>query len=84
MNDEDTNACLKNIAKAQAEIDRFESEAQPTGDQGTHDSAKKPSLANSGVNGEISADAELAQEQDAAEDVAKELEQAKIEDAQEA
>ena len=73
----------QNIAKAQAEIDRLETEAQPTSDKGTHDSAKKPSLANSGVNGEASADAELAQEEDAAKDVAVEMEKAKIEDAQE-
>ena len=78
------NMLEQNVAKAQAEIDRLEADAQSTGDRGTHDTAKKPAIANAGVNGEASASAELAQEEDAAKDVAAELEKAKIEDAQEA
>ena len=62
----------------------METEAQAPGEKGTHDSAKKPAIANAGVNGDASASAELAQEDDAAKDVAEELEKAKIEDAQEA
>lgn len=74
----------QNVAKAQAEIDRLESDASNATTNGTHDTAKKPALANSGVTGESSASAELAQEEDAVKDAAEEMEKAKIEDAQEA
>lgn len=73
----------KNIAKAQAEIDKLESEAAAAADKpvnGTTDSARKPAIKNQGVNGQASAGAEADQEKDAAADVAKELEEAKIED----
>ena len=79
-----SNLGEQNISKAQADIDRMEAEAESTGEKRVHDSAKKPAIANAGVNGEVSASAELAQEEDAAKDVAEELEKAKIEDSQEA
>lgn len=75
------------MQKVQREIDRLEAEAKdiqssspPSGSRRTHDSAKKPTMANQSVNGTTSAEAELAQENDAASDVAKDVEQVRIED----
>lgn len=85
-----------NVEKAQREIDRLEKEAleAPKSDDKTNpprrrDGAKKVAADNQGVNGVTSApsasgpsaEAELAQENDAAADVAEELKAAKIEDA---
>ena len=69
---------VQNIKKAQEEIDRLE--AEETAVNGATDSAKKPALKNSGVNGEVSADAELKQEKDAAADVSEELQKASFEE----
>lgn len=83
---------VQNIQKAQKEIDRLEAEAEgkdvessspPSGSRRAHDSAKKPARANQSVNGTASAEAELAQENDAASDVAKDVEQVRIEDSAE-
>ncbi|GLA89983.1 hypothetical protein AtubIFM56815_005529 [Aspergillus tubingensis] len=68
----------ENIKKAQEEIDRLEAEEIAV--NGATDSAKKPALKNSGVNGEVSADAELKQEKDAAADVSEELQKASLEE----
>ncbi|MCJ1310632.1 hypothetical protein MMC25_004297 [Agyrium rufum] len=79
----------ENVAKAQAEIDRLEAEASSAPPQATssssntrrtHDTTKKVGIANQGMNGDVSAGAELAQEKDAADDVAKDLKDASIED----
>ena len=79
----------KNIAKAQAEIDRLEAEAieqsnstpaPSSNTRRTHDSAKKPASANQSTDGNVSALAELSQEKDAEADVAQDLEKASIED----
>jgi hypothetical protein len=50
-------------------------------DVGAKDDHSKPAAANLGVNGKVSAAAELRQEQDAVADAVAELEKAKIEDA---
>ena len=79
---------MQNVAKAQAEIDRLEAEADETSvpsssktnNRRTHDHAKKPAIANQSVNGEANAQAELAQEKDAEADVAEDLKKATIED----
>ena len=80
---------IQNMQKVQKEIDRLEAEAEakdiqssspPSSIRRTHDSAKKPAIANQAVNGTTSAEAELAQENDAASDVAKDVEQVRIED----
>jgi uncharacterized coiled-coil DUF342 family protein len=80
---------VQNIDKAQKEIDRLEKEADeaaastspaPKGASRRRDVAKKPTIANQGVDGEISAEAELDQENDAVADVAAEMEKAHIED----
>ena len=77
---------LQNVEKAQKEIDQLETEAKesptPTSGSGrrTQDAARKPATANQAVNGTASAEAELAQEQDAAADVAKDLKSASVED----
>ncbi|KAK5124468.1 hypothetical protein LTR85_001685 [Meristemomyces frigidus] len=68
-----------NVAKAQAEIDRLEAEAnaaEPKDGSRSTDTARKPAA----VNGSASAGAEQEQEKDAAADVTKDLEKAKIED----
>ena len=44
------------------------------------DTAKKPAMHNQGVNGDATAEAELAQEKDAVADAAEDLKAAKIED----
>jgi uncharacterized small protein (DUF1192 family) len=81
---------IQNIAKAKKEIDRLEAEAAksnidaaPTTTSSTRsrDDAKKSAQANAGVNGKVSADAELKQEKDAVADVSEELKATKIEDA---
>ncbi|MCJ1356199.1 MAG: hypothetical protein MMC33_006193 [Icmadophila ericetorum] len=79
----------ENITKAQAEIDRLEAEAASTPAPSsssrpsrTHDSAKKPAQKHAGVNGDADADAQLTQEKDANADVVKDMEAAKIEDAE--
>ncbi|KAF2233782.1 hypothetical protein EV356DRAFT_559825 [Viridothelium virens] len=73
----------ENIGKAQKEIEKLEAEANgsagPSND-GTKDEAKKPAQKQQGVNGNASADAELAQEKDAAKDVAEEMQQASLEE----
>lgn len=78
---------LQNIQKAQKEIDRLEADTKDTqsssprsSSRRSHDSAKKPALANQSVNGTASAEAELAQENDAVSDVVKDVEQARIDD----
>ena len=79
---------IQNIEKAQKEIERLEAEArepQPstshsTSHRRTHDNSKKPAIANQSVNGIASAEAELAQEKDAAADVAEDMKNASIED----
>lgn len=80
---------IQNIQKAQKEIDRLEADAEvhssspPSSNRRTHDSAKKPAMANQSVNGSASAEAELAQEHDAASDVVKDIEQVHTEDSAE-
>ncbi|QIW95926.1 hypothetical protein AMS68_001444 [Peltaster fructicola] len=73
----------ENIAKAQAEIDKLEAEAVAAADKpsGSTDSARKPAQKNQGVNGQASAGAETAQEQDAVADATQDLKNAKLEDA---
>ncbi len=51
-------------------------------DKGAKDTHSKPAAANQGLNGKVSAEAELQQEKDAVADAAAELEKAKIEDAE--
>lgn len=71
----------ENIAKAQKEIDRLDAETDADDDNGTKDTARKPSQKNQAVNGNaVSAAAELAQEKDAEADVAEDLKKASIED----
>ena len=75
--------CLQNIEKAKKEIERLEAEAKEpsaSSNRRTHDAAKKPSTKNQAVNGTANAEAEQAQEKDAADDVAKEMKEATIED----
>ncbi|KAF2839486.1 hypothetical protein M501DRAFT_1056850 [Patellaria atrata CBS 101060] len=79
----------ENIAKAQKEIDRLETEASSSSPIGTTDDrskdlGNKPAAANLGINGKVDSEAELRQEKDAEIDVAEELEKAKIEDAEDA
>lgn len=79
----------QNVEKAQKEITRLEREADeaaaPTssvpkvGDR-RRDAGNKTSAANQGMDGKISAEAELDQEQDAEADVTAEMEKAQIED----
>lgn len=73
----------QNIAKAQAEIDRLEA-ADPATEHAekSHDSAKKPSLANSSAvtNGKPSAEATLKQEENGVDDASQDLEAVKLED----
>lgn len=72
--------CAQNIKKAKEEIARLEEEeekataAQANG--GSTDAAKKPAQANDAPTAET----ELAQEKDAAADVAEELKEASLED----
>ncbi|KAF2196919.1 hypothetical protein GQ43DRAFT_404122 [Delitschia confertaspora ATCC 74209] len=70
----------ENIAKAKKEIERLEAE-EAEAERGSKDTARKPAQKNQAVNGNaVSADAELAQEKDAAEDVAEELKETTLED----
>lgn len=70
---------LQNIEKAQKEIERLEAE-ETEGANGSTDAASKPAQKNQAVNGSASPSAELAQEKDAAADVAEDLKKASIED----
>ncbi|KAI4606458.1 hypothetical protein J4E83_010049 [Alternaria metachromatica] len=71
----------ENIAKAQKEIDKLEAEeAAEDAANGSTDAARKPAQKNQAVNGDASAEAELAQEKDAAADAADDLKKATIED----
>jgi hypothetical protein len=69
---------MQNIDKAKKEIARLEAEEDAA--NGTTDSARKPAQKNQAVNGSASPSAELAQENDAAADVAEDLKKASIED----
>ena len=79
---------MQNIEKAQKEIDRLDAEAETQNSQPspsasnrrTHEIAKKPAKANQSVNGDVSAEAEHAQEKDAEADATEDLEKASIED----
>jgi len=75
----------ENVAKAQAEIDRLEAEANeaPSPTKRSHDTAKKPAIANQGVNGGISVESQHEQEKDGAADAAEELKKASLEDKEE-
>ncbi|GIK04687.1 hypothetical protein Aspvir_008780 [Aspergillus viridinutans] len=70
----------ENIKKAQEEIKRLEEEEANSDSQRATDHAKKVAIENSGVNGKVSAEAELNQENDATADVSEELQKASIED----
>jgi hypothetical protein len=82
--------CLcQNIAAAQKEVDRLEKEAleastssaSPRGDSRRRDGrGKKAASKDTGANGDLSAEAELAQEKDAAADVADDMTKASIQD----
>jgi hypothetical protein len=84
------NVALQNIAKAQKEIDKLEVEVVATTaantNTGTKDNTRKPTQKNEGVNGsnkhdaEVDTGTELAQEKDAVNDVAVELEKTKVDD----
>ncbi|EAU39260.1 conserved hypothetical protein [Aspergillus terreus NIH2624] len=69
----------ENIKKAKEEIARLEEEAAEAESRST-DHAKKPAIENNGVNGKVSAAAELKQEKDAAADVSEELQKASLEE----
>lgn len=69
---------MQNVEKAKKEIARLEAEEDAT--NGTTDAARKPAQKNQAVNGSASPSAELAQENDAAADVAEDLKKASIED----
>ncbi|KAF2772668.1 hypothetical protein EJ03DRAFT_387690 [Teratosphaeria nubilosa] len=74
----------ENIAKAQAEIEKLETEAQEAdskqGERST-ETGRKPAAEKQQVNGSASASAQQQQEKDAVADAAEDLEKAKIEDA---
>ncbi|KAI1915464.1 multicopy suppressor of BFA (Brefeldin A) [Ophidiomyces ophidiicola] len=67
----------ENIKKAKEELAKLE---QDDVTNGSTDHAKKPALQNAGVNGHVSAEAELRQENDAVADAAQELQEAKLEE----
>ncbi|EEP82309.1 conserved hypothetical protein [Uncinocarpus reesii 1704] len=67
----------ENIKKAKEELAKLEDD---TPVNGSTDHAKKAAIQNAGVNGHVSAEAELRQETDAIADVAEELKDAKLED----
>ncbi|KAF2477843.1 uncharacterized protein BDR25DRAFT_275312 [Lindgomyces ingoldianus] len=70
----------ENIAKAQKEIDRLETEGSEA-DHGSKDTHRKPAEKNQGINGDsVSAAAELQQEKDAEADAAEEMKKASLED----
>lgn len=70
---------MQNVSKAQAEIDKLEADAAAA-NEGATDKARKPAMANQGVNGNADAGAQEEQEKEADADVAKEMQKAKIED----
>ena len=79
----------QNISKAQAEIDRLETEAAnapadaPPANRSRgprQDRSKKVAQKDAGVNVDTTAEAEREQEQDAVKDVEKEMKATKIED----
>ncbi|KAL9123857.1 MAG: hypothetical protein Q9217_006754 [Psora testacea] len=75
----------ENIAKAQKEIEQLEAEAKeshPTssGNRRTHEIAKKPATANQSVNGTPNADIELAQENDAVDDIEQVMKEVSMDD----
>ena len=73
---------LQNVAKAQKEIERLEAEAKAV-EEGSKDTSSKPAAKNQAVNGKpVDAEAELAQERDGIADAAKDLANAKLEDAE--
>ncbi|KAI9761867.1 MAG: DNA-directed RNA polymerases II 24 kDa polypeptide (RNA polymerase II subunit 5) [Chaenotheca gracillima] len=79
----------ENTAKAQKEVERLEaaaaSENAPSSTAGrSKDGARKPTTANNMTNGNASAASEVAQEKDAAADVAADLKKANLEDAKDA
>jgi len=69
----------ENIEKAKKEIERLEAEEDEAA-EGATDVARKPAQKNQGVNGTVSAEAELEQEKDAVADAAEDLKKAAIED----
>ena len=73
---------LQNIAQAQAEIDRLETEATTAEAKAgsSTETARKPAANKQQVNGSASAGAEHKQEDDAVNDVADDLQKTKIED----
>ncbi|KAF2083748.1 hypothetical protein K490DRAFT_76324 [Saccharata proteae CBS 121410] len=74
----------ENIAKAQKEIERLESESSANVNGTSEDKATKPSAKNQQVNGSADASAELAQEKDAAADVTEDMKKASVEDKEDA
>ncbi|MCJ1477484.1 hypothetical protein MMC13_006156 [Lambiella insularis] len=76
-----------NIAKAQAEIDRLEAEAEEpitssspkSNNRRTHETAKKPSTVHQSVNGNASAEAGSTQEKDVDTEVAEDLKNVALE-----
>lgn len=67
----------QNIKKAKEELAKLEEEPV----HGSTDHAKKVAIQNAGVNGAVSAEAELKQKTDAVADVAEELEETKLDEA---
>lgn len=70
-----TTDMLQNIAKAQAEIDKLEAEANAADTK-----AEKPAAKTQQVNGSASAEPESKQEEDASNDVVAEIADASLED----
>ena len=63
------------------EIEKLENEAnETTHSHKSRDTAKKPAIANQAVEGKVDAEAELTQEKDGADDAAKDLKEASLED----
>lgn len=79
-----TSNILQNIAKAQKEIERLEAEEDQGEANGSTDTARKPAQKSQGVNGGPTAEAELEQEKDAADDAAEDLKKASLEDKEDA
>lgn len=84
-----TDGYLQNVAKVEKELEKFDAEeleaetpAATNGNKANTDgSAKKAALVNEATDNKVSAEAELAQEEDAVADATKELKEAKLEDA---
>jgi hypothetical protein len=76
----------QNIAAAQKEVERLDKEAlEPSTSSGpprndARRRAKKVPAKDTGANGDLTAESELAQEKDAAADVADDMNKASIED----